>query len=501
MPERLRHVRLPLPQEATLALGVFLLALWAQGPTLVGVFFDDGIYATLGKALAEGQGYRNIHLPGAPPGIHYPPLYPLLLSFVWRIWPSFPANAAAMAILDAASLAAAAAVVAHHARRLPLPGAARLAVLALGFAAFPLLTVIRMRLSEPLFLLLAAAAVSVADRDDPSFEHGLLAGLLAGLCYLAKSVGLSVVAAIPLALWLRHKRRAAAAAAVAGLALVAPWMLWVALHAGQVDPRLANYTTYFAEAREAGLGAVLGGLELRALEPLAALMVPRTPPWAWYPLAAATVAALLAGAVRAARQVPALVAALASYLAVVSLWPFPPHRFVWIVLPWLLLFIAVGLAAAWRRGRPGRWAAGLAGAMLLAGYGPREALSLAQRRFASAADGISLPFRSLIPSIAQETPPDAVVASEDEALIYLYTGRRTVPSHLFRWAGLGTERLPDSAIVTFWCQAGVTHLAVTGPGDAALPLAESSASHKDSLLVPLFQMTKGPGLYRFRCPR
>ncbi len=501
MREPLRRLEFSLSPEAALALGVFLIALWAQGATLVGVFFDDGIYVTLGKALAQGQGYRNIHLPGAPPGIHYPPLYPLLLSAVWRIWPSFPANAAAMALLDAASLAAAAAVVAHHARRLPLPAAQRFTVLALGFAAFPLLTVVRMRLSEPLFLLLAAGAVSAADRDDPSSKHGLLAGLLAGLCYLAKSVGLSVVAGIPLALWLRHQRRAAVAAGAASLVLIAPWMLWVALHHGDVDPRLANYTTYFAEVKDAGPGAVLGGLKLRALEPLAALMVPRTPPWAWYPLAAATVVALLAGALRAARQAPALVAALAIYLAVVSLWPFPPHRFVWIVLPWLLLLIALGLAAAWHWGRRGRWAAALAGAVLLAGYGPREALSLARRGFASAADGISLPFRSLIPAIAQETPPSAVVASEDEALIYLYTGRRTVPSHLFRWAGLGTERLPDSVIVAFWCQAGVTHLAVSGPGDAALPLAASAAGRKDSLLVPLFQVTQGPGLYRFRCPR
>jgi len=497
----MRRCSLPLSAPGTLALGVFLLALWAQGATLVGVFFDDGIYVTLGKALALGQGYRNIHLPDSPPGIHYPPLYPLLVSFVWRLWPSFPANAAAMALLDAASLAAAAAIVTQHARRLPLPAPARLVALASGFAAFPLLTVVRMRLSEPLFLLLAAGAVSVADRDQPSHKDGLLAGLLAGLCYLAKSVGISVVVGIVLALWLRNQRRSALAAGAASLVVVAPWVLWVALHSGQVDPRLANYTTYFAEAHEAGWRAILGGLKLRALEPVAALLVPRTPPWAWYPLAAITVAALLLGALQAARATPALVAALALYLAVVSLWPFPPHRFVWIVLPWLLLWIALGLAAAWRSGPRGRWIAGLAAAMLLAGYLPREAVSLAGRRFASAADGISLPFRTLISSIVQETPPSAVVASEDEALIYLYTGRRSVPSHLFRWSGLGTERLPDSLIVAFWCQAGVTHLAVTGPGDAALPLAESSASRKDSVFVPLFQVTKGPGLYRFRCPR
>lgn len=59
--------------------------LWAQSDALVGVFYDDGIYVTAGKALAEGQGYRHIHLPDAPPDVHHPPLYPLVLALAWRL--------------------------------------------------------------------------------------------------------------------------------------------------------------------------------------------------------------------------------------------------------------------------------------------------------------------------------------------------------------------------------------------------------------------------------
>ena len=55
-----------------LALGVFIVALWAQPNALVGVFYDDGIYVVLAKALAEGEGFRYIHMPGAPSNLCSP---------------------------------------------------------------------------------------------------------------------------------------------------------------------------------------------------------------------------------------------------------------------------------------------------------------------------------------------------------------------------------------------------------------------------------------------
>jgi len=83
---------------AALAVAV---ALWASSPYAVGVFHDDGVYAILGKSIATGQGYRFLHLPGAPAATHYPPGFPLLLALVWKIAPNFPDNVPAFLFANA----------------------------------------------------------------------------------------------------------------------------------------------------------------------------------------------------------------------------------------------------------------------------------------------------------------------------------------------------------------------------------------------------------------
>src|SRR5712692_7478162 len=69
---------------------------WTYGLCLHPVWFghdnDDAVYVVTAKALANGQGYRTISLPLEPPQTKYPPLYPLLLSLIWRLYPQFPAN-------------------------------------------------------------------------------------------------------------------------------------------------------------------------------------------------------------------------------------------------------------------------------------------------------------------------------------------------------------------------------------------------------------------------
>ena len=47
---------------------------------LVGIFYDDGLYAALAWALAHGRGFVYPNLPGAPSAVHYPPLYPVVLA-------------------------------------------------------------------------------------------------------------------------------------------------------------------------------------------------------------------------------------------------------------------------------------------------------------------------------------------------------------------------------------------------------------------------------------
>ena len=59
-------------------------------------FFDDAYYFGSAKALAQGGGYIIPNLPGGPPQTKYPVLYPWLLSWVWRWYPSFPSNILAL---------------------------------------------------------------------------------------------------------------------------------------------------------------------------------------------------------------------------------------------------------------------------------------------------------------------------------------------------------------------------------------------------------------------
>ena len=483
-----------------LGFGVFLVGLWAQGDALVGVFYDDGIYVVLAKALATGEGYRNIHLPGSPPGVHYPFLYPAALSLLWRLWPSFPANVALFQLLDSAALAVAAWAIALHARRLEWPAAVQYVALPAGFLAFPLLTVVGVRFSEPLFLALWATSLLAVDRDDVTERHALVAGLLAGLATLTRTIGVAVIGGVVVALWVRRRRRPSITAAVAGGVVLLPWFAWLLAHPGAVDPRIAsNYGTYLDAAGQAGILGLLPGINLGVLGPLARLALPAVPGAIWYPLAVLLFGVLLRGAVSAWRRVPAFALSLAFYVIVVALWPYASDRFVWILAPWAALLGLGGGWLLWRRGAPARWVVATLAVAVSAGYLPREAVSLGGRGFVGAAEGISAPFRLLLPSITAETPPETVVAVSDEALVYLYSGRRAVPSYLFRWQGRRTDPLTADESVAYFCENGVTHLALTGPGAAAGPTVRDLASAEESVLEPLFQVTSGPALYRFSC--
>src|SRR6184192_2294375 len=87
------HATRPASYAPSLAAAIAIAAgLVAVNGLPVGGFFDDAFYVILAKSLATGHGYRNLNLPGAPFASHYPPGYPLFLSALWRLWPTFPAN-------------------------------------------------------------------------------------------------------------------------------------------------------------------------------------------------------------------------------------------------------------------------------------------------------------------------------------------------------------------------------------------------------------------------
>ncbi len=132
----------------------------------VGVFQDDGIYTVLAKALATGHGFRYLNIPGLPHATHYPPAYPAFLALLWQFAPRFPSNVAVFTFANAVFLALAAAGTFHSfARtRAAISGAgAAVVCLAAGGAAPPLIFGVFV-LSEPMFMALLLPALLLAER-------------------------------------------------------------------------------------------------------------------------------------------------------------------------------------------------------------------------------------------------------------------------------------------------------------------------------------------------
>ena len=75
------------------------------------------MYAVLARSLATGEGYRFLNLPGSPNATHFPPLYPLFLAGLWKLFPSFPANVTLFKFANAVLVALAAWLAWRFARR------------------------------------------------------------------------------------------------------------------------------------------------------------------------------------------------------------------------------------------------------------------------------------------------------------------------------------------------------------------------------------------------
>jgi len=451
---------------------------------LVGVFYDDGIYLALARSLAEGGGYRLAYLPGAPPGVHYPVLYPAFLAALWKLGPAFPANVALMRLGNAVLMGTFALLAARYLGARTAARAWLVAlVVALAATAIPVLAVATVLFSEPLFLVLVVAACWAADAArDAEGRRGLelaaLAGLAAGAAMLARSIGVAVLAGVLLALLAARRWRASAVAAALAVATVAPWSLWVRQQRGAIDPAIAaGYGTYgdlFAQRGAAWLSPA-GLAELG--RPLGAIALPPVGQPLRTVLALLAIGLLLVGLVELVRRAPAAGLMLAVYLAIVAVWPYAPDRFLWAALPWLGIAFALGTASALGsaarldgHGRMAARALTLGGAAIVAlSFGAYQASGLARGAATATQRGISATFATVLPWVREQTPADAVIATEDEALVWLYTGRRAVPSYLWRVRGRESESLGPDSLRAWLDRSRATHLVLTGRGSEAAP--------------------------------
>jgi hypothetical protein len=216
-------------------------ALAALSPNVIGIWQDDGIYVSTGKALAQGDGYRHIELPSRPFQTKYPILYPILLAAAWLVSPHYPANVwllVAPTAIAAAGLVVLCAVYWRAVFRSPR----WLVLLAAVFAAFSpvMLSFVRYAMSEFVYAALAVGALLCIDHRLPAstdrrarLRWAALAAVLAGLAVLTRSIGVTLAGALLLSMALRRQWREAAVAAAVLAVCLAPWWAWQAWASAQ----------------------------------------------------------------------------------------------------------------------------------------------------------------------------------------------------------------------------------------------------------------------------
>lgn len=407
------------------------VALAAPRDFMVGTFVDDAQYAVLAKALRTQGTYRVLNLPGAPAETKYPPGWPVVLAAGWSPRLSDAANLDRLRWVNLALLGPLAALVALagvEAFGLAPPLAAALAIG--GVAAPTFAKLWTMPMSEPLCLAFVTAALIAAAR-----RRSIAAVLLLVGAIYVRTLAAPFLAAVLILAWRHEGRRPAAFATVLAAVLLAPWGLYLAVHAAAVPPVLlgvyGSYGQWYAASFGADWTTVLFRVPAQNALLLLAALGEGIAGWRWasgsWLLAPGL--AVLALLWRARKSNPAALLGLALYVLLILLWPFAQAgRFVGGVWPLVPLALAAGLPGP--RSRAGL--AALALAVSAVGFVRGEGVS-AHRRASRA----TVP---LLASVRQVVPRDSLIAVSDPPLYYLVLGNPTVPNERmrsYRWYRAG----------------------------------------------------------------
>jgi hypothetical protein len=404
----------------------WLAALAAPRDFPVGSYGDDARYVVLAKALREGGRYRLLQVPGEPAETMFPPGYPAALALVWSPSRSGADNlerARWVNLALAGPLAGALCLAGMTLFALP---AGASAALALGAVVAPIVMARWvLPLSEPLCLLLLVAGLLLWAAERPRYRWAGVV-LLVAAAYV-RTVAVAFLIGAWVVAWRRGERRRVAVEAVAAAGGLAPWVVWTALHAGDVPPALygmyGSYGQWYAASLLADPVAVLFLVPLKNAWLLLASLGDALSGLSGAPVAVATLvgAAVVWAAWRARRAAPAVLAGLGCYAVIVLMWPYPPLRFVGAVWPLVLLAVAAG--AAGRRGRTVHAVAAVALVLALVGFARRAGLQGA---------GGTWDWRPFVRTIGPFVPGDAVLASSNPALYYLTLGVQGVPNERMR---------------------------------------------------------------------
>jgi hypothetical protein len=434
--------RLPVFVVAALTVVISLLTV---SPWPVGIFEDDAMYAILGKALADGQGYRFLNLPGTPYATHYPPGYPAFLAMFWKLFPGFPDNAVVFKFANV-GLAGLGAIGAYYlARRRMRFGqlGASFATL-LAMTTIPMLLITGSVLSEPLFIALLCPTLIVCEltAETGSDRDAVLAGLLCALLALVRTLGAVAIPATALVLVLQKRWRPAIILVTIGFLALLPWQLWASAHDGGIPAELmgkyGSYSAWLVKGyREGGMPFALGVVKRNLADFAGVLTFTLMPTKPWWPRLSTLFVILIVaviGAPRLIRRSPVTAAFCACDLGVVCLWPVEPFRFVLAIAPVVAIWLGLGFGAAleWSHGpklatRSAGFVLVAAGLALIGGFGAYNWKGVKGHWWESSQRDVAVRAKPVAEWVERHTAPTDVLSIDHELLIYLYTGRQAVP--------------------------------------------------------------------------
>ncbi len=222
--------RLKVPSLILLFSGAAALYLFSAHFRAAGFEPDDGLYMVIAKSIHQGSGYRVLSLPGSPPQIQCPPLFPLALSFCWDINPFFPENIHLMRTFSAIC-ALLAVFLAYIYIRLKSDYNFIIILLFLIALIFnPFFAFYSGQImSEMLFTLLSLVSIILFIRYERGKTGADLYGALffAALALYTRSIGLALFAAFITRFLSRRRFKAALLSLFILLVVWSPWLCWL----------------------------------------------------------------------------------------------------------------------------------------------------------------------------------------------------------------------------------------------------------------------------------
>jgi hypothetical protein len=425
-----------------------LLAVYAIGFAAPGfdVYNDDGIYLVAADSLAHGSGYKIISLPEPIADTKEPPMFPLALAAVWKIFPRFPQNIYALKIVPFGFAVAWLWLAFFYLRERsgeiePAAWAVFLSVLSpwLLFSSVAFMT-------ETMFAFFLTASFIVIDRaswsDRVAWPKVALAAALAAVAILTRTAGLPLILGGAGAFIARKKIRPAIGFASIVCALISPWFIWTSRHLPAKGSFEAYYSGYgylhnllvpsFTWSQK--LDVIGVNIATSTISPGALMGVPAS--GLGLLLCLALFAFIVYGFVLDLRKgITSLNLFVLFYEGMMLLYGWPTVRFRGPVLPFLLYFAYIGASDALRRiprirsfGKVVAWSCAVLLFALASHATLRETeatLRSGSARFPFEAEKNWPETLSAMQWVSQNTSADAVFFGEEHA-IYLLTGRRAI---------------------------------------------------------------------------